>query len=194
MPYLLSELATSASREWGLGDAPGDSLVRLRAIRVRSVGGRVAEAFDIRHPIAIDVVFDVLEAGQILSPNLHFFNQEGINVFVSIDTDPTWRRRPRPVGRYVSTASIPGNFLAEGSIIVGAAITTLAPMTVRLYERDAIAFQVIDSTDGNSARGDYAGPLPGVVRPLLHWETHYEPEAVGRQHVRAAASNKAIRP
>src|SRR6266481_6604708 len=33
--YLRSELATSASREWGLANAPGDSIVRLRAVRVR---------------------------------------------------------------------------------------------------------------------------------------------------------------
>jgi len=25
--------------------------------------------------------------------------------------------------------------------------------------------------DGDSARGEYAGPMPGVVRPLLQWST-----------------------
>ena len=40
-------------------------------------------------------------------------------------------------------------------------------------QRDAVAFQVVDSTDGDSSRGDYAGHLPGVVRPLLNWETKY---------------------
>jgi lipopolysaccharide transport system ATP-binding protein len=37
--------------------------------------------------------------------------------------------------------------------------------------RQAVAFHVIDSCDGDSARGDYAGPLPGVVRPMLKWDT-----------------------
>jgi lipopolysaccharide transport system ATP-binding protein len=174
--YLRSGLATSASREWNTANAPGDRIVRLRAVRARSTEGRVAEAFDIRKPIGIDVVFDVLEGGQILSPNLHIFNEEGSNVFISIDVDPVWRDRQRPVGRYISTAWIPGNFLAEGTLMVGVAITTMVGMKVRLYERDAIAFQVIDSTDGNSARGDYAGYLPGIVRPLLSWETKHDPE------------------
>jgi lipopolysaccharide transport system ATP-binding protein len=49
------------------------------------------------------------------------------------------------------------------------------PVTVHYFERDAVAFQVIDSLDGNSARGDYAGPMPGVVRPLLKWSTTHEP-------------------
>ena len=173
--YLRLQLATSASREWGIADAPGDSVVRLRALRARSVEGMVSETFDIRRPIGIDVVFDVLEDGQTLTPNLHIFNEEGVNLFISIDTDPKWQGRHRPVGRYVSTAWIPANLLAEGTCVVGAAITTFSGMSVRLYERDAIAFEVIDSTDGNSARGEYAGHLPGVVRPLLNWETNYEP-------------------
>lgn len=174
--YLRSELATSASREWSSADAPGDNVVRLRAVRVRSLEGQVAETFDIRRPIGIEVVFDVLEGGQVLTPNLHVFDEIGVNLFISHDVDPAWRCRPRPPGRYTSIAWIPGNLLAEGTMIVGAAITTLSPQNVRLYERDAIAFHVVDSTDGDSARGDYGGPLPGVVRPLLKWETSYEPE------------------
>jgi len=173
--YLRSELATSATREWNLTDAPGDSVVRLRAVRVRKVDGTVSETFDIRQPVGIDVVFDVLESGKELTPNLHVFDQQGVNVFISHDVDPNWRGRRRPGGRYISTAWVPGNLLSEGHFVVGAAITTMAPQNIRVYERDAVTFQVIDSTDGDSARGDYAGHLPGVVRPLLKWETSYEP-------------------
>ncbi len=104
-------------------------------------------------------------------------------VCLPLDQDPAWRGRPRPAGRYISTAWIPGNFLAEGTFIIGAAITTLSPVNVRLYEREAIAFQVIDSTDGNSARGDYAGHLPGVVRPVLAWETSYVANVESQQPV-----------
>jgi len=177
--YLRSGLVISALRVWDISAAPGDHVVRLRAIRARSVEGRVVEAFDIRRPIGIDVVFDVHEGGQELTPNLHVFDESGVNVFITHDVDPVWRNRPRPPGRYTSTVWIPGNLLSEGTVVIGAAITTLSPQNVRLYERDAIAFQVIDSTDGDSARGDYGGPLPGVVRPLLKWETAYEPESIG---------------
>jgi lipopolysaccharide transport system ATP-binding protein len=69
----------------------------------------------------------------------------------------------------VSAAWIPGNFLAEGTIFVSPAVSTLDPVTVHFFEREAVAFQIMDSTDGDSARGDYGGPMPGVVRPLLRW-------------------------
>jgi homopolymeric O-antigen transport system ATP-binding protein len=75
----------------------------------------------------------------------------------------------------VSTAWIPGNFLAEGAVIIGAAISTMDPVRVHFFERDVVAFQVVDSLDGNSARGDYAGPVPGIVRPLLKWTSEFAP-------------------
>ena len=119
--------------------------------------------------------YEVLKPGYVLLPNLHFYNEEGVYVFVAGDSDPAWRGKPRPTGRYLSTAWIAENFLAEGSLIVGAAISTVSPLKVHFYERDAVAFQVVDSLDGDSARGDYAGPMPGVVRPLLPWTTQFGP-------------------
>jgi len=178
--YLRAGLITPAARFWNLEDSPGDAAVRLRVVRARTAADNISETFDIRNPIGIDVIFDVTQEGTRLAPNLHIFNDEGTNVFVSIDSDPIWQARPRPVGRYISTAWIPGNFLAEGTFFVGAAITTLTSMNVHFYERDAIAFQVIDTTSGDSARGAFTGHLPGVVRPLLKWETRYESKPTER--------------
>jgi lipopolysaccharide transport system ATP-binding protein len=170
--YLGSNMGTTAQREWSdLSRAPGNDVVRLRAVRVRTEDGAVTDSVDIRKPIGIDVEYEVLKPGIVLVPNLHCYNQEGVHVFVAADQDPAWRRRPRPLGRFVSTAWIPGNFLAEGTMILGAAISTMDPLAVHCHERDAVAFQVVDSTDGDSARGDFAGPIPGVVRPLLSWTT-----------------------
>jgi homopolymeric O-antigen transport system ATP-binding protein len=169
--YLRSDLGTSAAREWPDGaSAPGNHVVRLRGIRVRGEDRQVAAAFDIRRPIAIEVDFDVLEAGHVVVPNLHFFNEEGTYLFVASEIDSPWHRRARPAGAYRSIAWLPGNFLAEGTLIVGVAVSTMDPVTVHVYERDAVAFQVVDSLEGGSARGDYAGPFPGVIRPLLKWE------------------------
>jgi lipopolysaccharide transport system ATP-binding protein len=173
--YLQSGLGTTASREWpSPGEAPGNEVVRLMAVRVKC-GGRVTSAVDIREPVALEMEYEVLEGGHVLVPNLHFFNEEGIYVFTASEVRSPWHRRPRAVGRYVSVAWIPGNFLAEGSLIVTAAISTMDPVRVHLRERDAVAFQVIDSFEGDSARGDYGGPIPGVVRPMLEWETVHRP-------------------
>lgn len=171
--YLRSDLGTRAAREWPDPDtAPGDEVVRLCAVRVRGADGEISDALDIRHPIRIEMEYEVLRPGEVLVPNLHFTNEEGVYVFVAADFhDPEWRGRRRQPGRYVSTATIPQNFLAEGGILVGAAITSFNPDTVHLYEREAVAFHVLDSLEGDAARGEFAGQMPGVVRPLLPWTT-----------------------
>lgn len=179
--YLKSGLGTMAAREWDDAKAPGNEITRLRAVRIRDEQGQVTDAIDIRRPFGVEMEFEVLKPGHILVPNFHFNNEEGVAVFVSSDQDPDWRRTPRPAGRFTSTAWIPGNFLAEGTIVVSAAVSTMDPVTIHFFERDAVAFQVIDSIDGDSARGDYAGPIPGVVRPLLRWTTSANNEAVVRE-------------
>ena len=174
--YLGSGTRTNASRQWkDLSTAPGNNIVRLCSIHVRSEDGQICESIDIRSPVGVEMEFEVLEPGHVLVPNYHFINQEGVCVFVASEHDSEWKRRPRPVGRYVSTAWIPGNFLSEGALIIGAAISTMDPVKIHFFERDIVAFQVIDTMDGDSARGDYAGPMPGMVRPMLNWTSQFTP-------------------
>jgi lipopolysaccharide transport system ATP-binding protein len=180
--YLESGIGLSATREWPDPEkAPGGSIVRLRAVRVRSENAGTAEAMDIRRPIALDMHYDVLEPGHILSGFYELYNEEGVQVFSAVDLDPSWQRRPRPVGCYQSTAWIPGNLLSEGTFLVGAGVTAMKPqLTELLYESNAVAFQVCDPLEGNSARGDWTDEWGGVVRPLLKWETQYSPEPIAK--------------
>jgi lipopolysaccharide transport system ATP-binding protein len=176
--YLDSGLGNTAQREWTeFARSPGNDIVRLIAVRVRNNTGEIRDSIDIRRPLTVEMEFDVLKAGHVLVPNLHFFNDEGICAFAVSDQGPEWRGRPRSQGRYLSTVSIPGNFLAEGAMVVHVAISTMDPVEVHVYEEDAVVFHVVDSMDGDSARADYAGPFPGLVRPMLNWTTEYEPAA-----------------
>jgi lipopolysaccharide transport system ATP-binding protein len=65
---------------------------------------------------------------------------------------------------------IPGNFLAEGRVIVTAVVSTYNPTVVHALERDAVAFVVVDRSEGDGVRGVFANEFPGVVRPMLEWE------------------------
>jgi len=172
--YLNAGLGTTAVREWPDPlKAPGGEAARLRAVQVRTEEGEISDAMDIRRPIRVEMEYEVLKPGFIFMPHFHFFNEESAHVFVTLDQDPTWHQKPRPIGRYISTAWIPGNLLSEGTLYVTPALTTLNPKMPQFYERDAIAFQVVDSTEGDSARGQWTGRLGGVVRPLLKWDTQF---------------------
>jgi lipopolysaccharide transport system ATP-binding protein len=117
--------------------------------------------------------YEVIRPGYVLLPYYDFYNDEGVYVFATADLDPAWRRRPRPPGRYVATVWIPGNFLAEGTLFVTAALHIMNPQIYQFKERDVVAFQVIDSLEGDSARGDVVGEWGGAVRPLLNWSTQF---------------------
>ena len=173
--YLKSGLGTSASREWDpeSDDQPGGEVAGLVAVRVRADDGRITEAVDIRRPVRVEMEYDVLRPDHFLMPHFRFTNEEGVVAFSAHDVDPEWRRRPRPAGRYRSTATVPGNLLAEGTIFVTAGLVTLNPLIDQFFERDAVAFQVVDSLEGDSARGEIAEHMEGVVRPMLCWDTEY---------------------
>lgn len=170
--YLNEQTETGSERVWDdAGKAPGNEAARLRSIRAIDENGQAAPSSDIMRRVGVEMTFDVLTKDKVLIPNLHFYNEQGICLFVSHDWNSGWRDRPRPAGTYKSTMWIPGNFLAEGTVFVTAALSTYKPLIVHFVERDVITFRVVDNLDGQSARGDYAGSLPGVVRPILDWET-----------------------
>jgi lipopolysaccharide transport system ATP-binding protein len=173
--YLNSGLGTSATREWpDPRKAPGTAVVRLRSVQVRTRSGPVIDAADIREPVGVEMEFEVLEPGHVLLPHFSLHTGQGHFAFVGLDQDPAWRGRPRPVGRYRSTGWIPGNMLSEGIMLVGPSMRALDPDVLHFYEREAVSFHVVDCPGGNTARGDYPGGIPGAIRPLLHWTTHFE--------------------
>ena len=181
--YLHGGAGSGCERTWNeQQEAPGDSTVRLRGLRVKNASGELSSALDIRQEIAIEMEFDVLEPEWVLTPAMVLTNGEGLDLFETFDLDPQWRSKPRPVGRYVSTVRIPGNFLSEGTFFVSPACFAVSPHKVQFYEREAVAFQVIDRMEGDSMRGDHPGEMIGVIRPQLRWTTLIHPKMSTVQH------------
>ena len=174
--YLNSGQGTMTRREWpDQTKAPDRNVARLRAVRVVADGDLSTNSVDIRRPVKIEMEYEVFKSGYVLMPYFHFNNEEGIRAFSTHDVDPDWQGRPRPAGRYVSAVWIPGNFLAEGMMFVEVGLRIISPNIREFHESDAVAFQVVDTSDGDSARGPFTGTMVGVVRPLLRWTTEFRP-------------------
>jgi lipopolysaccharide transport system ATP-binding protein len=174
--YLGDGLQGGALREWPeIARRPGNAIARLCMVRVCNEQGVVEPSMDIRRPVRVEMEYEVLAEGHVLVPNFHFYNADGDCAFIVCESSPEWRRRPRPCGLYRSMVRVPGNFLAEGTMSVHAALSTLNPVTVHFHVPDAVAFEVVDSLDGDASRGDYAGHFPGAVRPMLDWQTEVLP-------------------
>ncbi|CAN5680536.1 ABC transporter ATP-binding protein [soil metagenome] len=174
--YLSSNWKAGAQRVWSDdAEAPGDAIVRLRRVGVYDERGETTTVIDIHRSFRIEVSYDVYQAGHVLLPVVELCNEEGIEVFSTHDTNEEWRRRERSPGRHTSGVTVPGNLLAEGSLLAHVSVMSHFPATIlHLRETNAVAFQVVDREEVNTARGDYVGPMPGVVRPLLEWTHHSE--------------------
>jgi lipopolysaccharide transport system ATP-binding protein len=177
--YLESDLGRTSERQWrSIDDAPGDAIARLRSVRVIPAHGGSADEIEIRQPVDIEVEYWTRDPGSLRpSVNLHFYSDEGICIFVSNDwNDRSWWERRREPGLVRATCHIPGNFLAEGGVFVTVAVSTYEPTIVHAVERDAVAFQVVDRSQGDGVRGPYSNEWPGVVRPMLAWHVESGPE------------------
>lgn len=170
--YLHEQSQTGAEKIWDdVEAAPGSGVVRLRSVRVRQADGSVSTSADIRHAVKIEIQYEVLEPGRVIVPSIQLNNEQGSCIFVSHDWNDGWRDTAREAAVYESTVTVPGNVLSEGTVFVTVGAATHHPHEIHFSERDAITFYVVDSPDGDAARGDFAGPMAGAVRPVLEWKT-----------------------
>jgi lipopolysaccharide transport system ATP-binding protein len=168
--YMNSEAGAPPAREWpDARSAPGGEIARLVSVRAIDANGNTAASVDVREPVGIEMVFDVLQPGRKLLPHYWFYNDEGAVVFTALEQDPDWWQHTYAVGRYSSTVWIPGNLLSAGSLFVTASVVTRHPDVLQFDEQQVISFNVRDNMGLGTARGEWAGDLPGAVRPLFKW-------------------------
>ena len=174
--YLTSGLGTSVFREWDVDDPEtGDDIVRLRSIRIVDKGGELADVVDIRKPVGVQMIYEVLQDGEVLMPYFRIRNEEDVIIFSTMDQTNDSFSTPKLPGLYTSTVWIPGNFLSEGTHYVTATMRTKDRRYRPFWAADAVAFNVIDTMEGDSVRGEWAGGLAGAVRPMLDWTTVHNP-------------------
>ena len=82
-------------KEWpDLNTAPGDDVVKLKAVRVVDFQGRPVEILLTTQSASVEIEFVVLQGGKYLQPGLIFTDALGNTLFWTIDTDPILRRTP----------------------------------------------------------------------------------------------------
>ena len=168
--YLQTSAGAGSTRTWDdLESAPGDDLVKLRAVRIVDRDGETVDYVDVRDPVGIELTFRVLRDGAAVLPKIKLV-ADGRIAFNAMDVDPRWNEPSTP-GEYVATAWIPGNLLNEGLVSIDAAVCSIGSPKLRHHVsvHEAVSFHVQDPVEGDSARGAFTGQWRGVVRPLLDW-------------------------
>jgi lipopolysaccharide transport system ATP-binding protein len=169
--YLHSNFGIESMKRWNLENAPGNNIVKLLEVKAIDSNQISQNAFDLTETVGIKMTFQVLKEGYKLSAAFNFFNSNGINIFDSHETVNEFYETGKAKGCYESVVWLPNNFFSEGLIIIGAAVVTHDPFSIHFHEKEIIAFNMIDKSENNLTRGSYAGNMPGVIRPLLKWQS-----------------------
>lgn len=165
----LRESQQSAVREWEEAH-PGSEFFRLHKAEVLNQNNEVSLNHMISSPVMVRFTYEVLKDGQLFTHGFNLFNNQGAHILSSHDKDSDTLVAPLPKGMYTKTIAIPGNFLAEGGYTCSFAIMRYSPFHVEFHEMEVVGFNIIDEMGENTARGNYSGRFPGLVRPLLKWE------------------------
>ena len=170
--YLNSGTDRAAERIWNEPEkAPGDSVARLHAVRIKNARGMVTETIDISEPFEIEVEYWNLQDRLKPTVSIQFANEDGVLLFVTNDfSNPQWWSSARRPGLVRASCLVPAHLLAEGQFFVLAAVCTYNPDQIHALERDAVSFQTVDQHDLDRVREKYARLWPGAMRPRLEWK------------------------
>jgi lipopolysaccharide transport system ATP-binding protein len=172
--YLNAGQTQETEKTWLLENAPGDHIAKLLGVRSLNIDQKPCGIFDVRESIILQMDYIVLsQTSYQLTPIFRIFDGAGNIIFLTAEYPDGSDKYDKKIGHpYRSTCTIPGNLLNEGYYSVAMGVSTFEKRTPHFYVEQAISFQVNDSMKPDGAGGNvYARRLPGVIRPLLEWNT-----------------------
>lgn len=169
--YLGDTSHNRISREWKDTVAPrAEGLVKLMSARIVDEFHEPVQKFDIRQKIGVEISFEILQSSRIVLAEIQVFNEKEQLLFTAVEHDHKHSFNPREKGLYTVICWIPGNFLAEGRMILNVGFCNNSPHESYMRENGVLLFDVEDFLQGDSVRYDYGAPVPGLLRPRLDWE------------------------
>jgi lipopolysaccharide transport system ATP-binding protein len=168
--YLAAGNPNAGERLWDSDEVPAQAApFRPIALRLRDRKGKVVETVRSTEPFHIELEYDLSAPLTGLRVGFYLNTARGEAVLTSFDTDDHRqyeKHSSRPAGHFVSSCSIPADYLNSGRYILG---VNASSYRVRRYFMDeqALAFNV----DPAGAPGmQWIESRPGVVRPRLEWQ------------------------
>jgi lipopolysaccharide transport system ATP-binding protein len=160
---------------------PADADFRLRSIDVRQ-GARSTVEVDAGAPVDVRIEYDVFREAYGLHVYFQINDMDGTVLFESLHNGDGEEHLPRvDRGRYVSTATIPADFLAGRmyELRIAAGIHNVRSLLAKTL---ALTLHVHATGRVNRAYAGY--DTPGKIAPLIPWKT----EQLTETKVRTAAS------
>ncbi len=165
--YLESNADQISEVHWGLENAPGNEVAKLRSVRVLNDRGEPGVDHDITTFIDVALEFWVLQGGSAIDSSIHLLNDAALCLFaVGAELPRNGPDGTTQPGLYRTTCRIPANFLNDGRHFVSAfVVRNSADVVVNVPQ--AVTFM---AHDFGTNRGSFTGKIIGAVRPLLAWD------------------------
>jgi len=168
--YLQSEFGTNSKKTWASSENK-NQLVNILEVKAHDEHYSVKDNFKLTESVGLTLTYRVLKPGKKIHSAFNFYNLSGVNIFDSHENNTKHYHLKKRKGVYETTVWVNKNLFSEGVIMVGVALVTHDPFVVHFHEKESIAFNLIDDMVDSPTRGDYVGSLPGIIRPLLKWES-----------------------
>ncbi len=163
--YLSGAYGGVGREEWTPEQAPGKE-VRLLSVVLTGPEGRPVSSATVHDRLELTLRYRVEKAGLSFRCAATWSTQ-GVTAFSSVEPRELVRDH---AGEYTSTLTIPAHLLAEGEYSVMVSIfSSRGVKSHYVTPRQVLMVQISDPMRGDSARGDYAENLSGVMRPRLDW-------------------------
>jgi lipopolysaccharide transport system ATP-binding protein len=160
--YMNAASDSGSERVWEtIDEAPGDEIVRLKAVRAIS-DGKCKYNFNIDEDVFVEVEFWSKRSDVPISVSLHLIDKMGIEVLATGSES-----RVYSVGLHKAICRFPADFFNDGRYSINAILVTQVT-NINAFMREIITFNVVES---EHSRGEYLGHMLGVIRPKLAWHT-----------------------
>ncbi|MGO4735536.1 ABC transporter ATP-binding protein [Bosea sp. 2KB_26] len=147
---------------------PEDSAATLLSVRVCDRENRTRDFLDIAETFAIEASYSLdQQVPDGVVPNLHFYDEMGGRVFISLPA----QLMPGVGGGYKVRCVIPAFALNVGRYLVGFALSTFGAETRNHFDAQlCLRFEVVEGDLSlDKRRHGYLGTLPGFSRPRFDW-------------------------
>jgi lipopolysaccharide transport system ATP-binding protein len=163
--YLARGQSSNGQKLWSLEAAPGNTDVRLMAVRVLSPSGEPTGTFFSDCDVCVELDFLVQGTDERLWVGFDLANAEGIMLFRTSQADlPQERWLPVKMGHNSWRCTIPKGLLNGGVCVVNPRIGNHNSWLV--HEDAVLRFQmVLSHGDANDAN------RPGLVAPICDWQS-----------------------
>ncbi|PSN11547.1 ABC transporter ATP-binding protein [filamentous cyanobacterium CCT1] len=165
--YLNSNADLEGEHRWRNFDkAPGNSKIKLLAIRVLNQNQEICSTIDSQEPFSVEIEYQILKELKGARIGFFFNNSEGVVIFAPNDNENAASgNNPRKPGKYISRCQIQGKLFNHGTYYISASADI--PLVGSLFFVEDVLSIRIERT-----KGDYISrpdTLPGLICPTLFW-------------------------